>query len=531
MKQIITFILFLFVVPVFGQYIYSDSTWERWYGIQNNTEISSSFKNDVEHYDKGYIFHGYDGGFVTYNAYLKKTDINGYFLWERKLDSAYKKNIHSIKNYHDGGVLISGRSDYNGIPNPWIAKLNACMEVEWCYIFSWQKFSYANDIAEDQNGDIIVLAYGKTKNERVSLIKIDPDGTILWEKSYATPYDYPYTSNAFGSELIISNDNHYYIAGEVDWPTNNDPNQGGGTRALFIKVNSEGGEEWVLPFGIYDDLYSSAISTWQMTDNSFLSVGMNLDSVSPVFMYFNNEGEALSFLSKRMMPETYDFSWFSYSEKLNPNLFFSIWRYAYDAYDTPLTGYMVCDSMLNVIFYEERPNILMPANLIKTFNNKIVTVAHMKEQDDPTFWDTYLNKQNTDLTYDSVYTAWPGTYDSLCEGGVVSGFLPYSCDVIVGIDEIPSPEQYKESQEKIGIQIQPNPGANQTTLLLENTAKFQNIELEIFNIAGEQQYYKKLLSGTGEVSLNIANWTQGMYFVIIRSNGKMVGNAKMSVVR
>lgn len=533
MNKLVFIILLLFSNHIFSQYIYSDTTWERWYGVQNEIELSGTFKHDIEHYDKGYIFHGYDGGFVTYNVYLKKTDINGYYLWERRLDVNYKKTILSIKNYNDGGLIICGASEYNGVPNPWVAKLNACMEVEWCYIFSWPEFSYTNDIAEDHDGNIIVLTlyYGNTPDERIGLIKIAPDGEVLWKKNYATRYDYPYIWDANGYHLLISNDNHYYISGEAYWPTNNDPEQGGGFRSFFIKVDSNGEEEWVLPFGIYDNLYSAATTSRQLSDDLFLSVGINWDSSCPLFMYYNSEGEALSFVSKRIMPETYDLAWFSSSEMINTNLFFTIWRYAYDAYDTPLTGYVVCDSLLNIISYEERPEILMPGNLIKTFNNKIVTVAHVKEQDDPTFWDTYLNKQNTDLTYDSVYTAWPGTYDSLCEGGVVSGFLPYSCDEIVGIDEIPSPEQYKEAQEKIAIQVQPNPGVNQATLLLENTAKFQNIELEIFNIAGEQQYYRKLLSGIGEISLNIANWPQGMYFIIIRSQGKMVGDAKLNVVR
>lgn len=530
MKHSLLFLLLLNTISLYSQYIYSDTTWERWFGEQGNLEASSTFKHDIEHYDRSYVFAGYDGGYASYNAFLKKTDINGFFLWERRLDLYYKKNIHSIKNYHDGGVLISGRSDYNGIPNPWVAKLNACMEVEWCYIFSWPKFSYANDIAEDQNGDIIVLAYGKTKEERLNLIKIAPDGTILWENSYANQYDYPYTSNAFGYELFISNDNNYYIAGEIDWPTNNDPNQGWGTRALFVKVNSEGGEEWVLPFGIYDNLYSTAHSTWQANENLFVSVCINHDSINPALVYFNSSGEELGYSTKKIMPETYAASDFIYSKPIGSGMFFSIWRY-YDSDFNPFNGYMIYDSLLNIIDYKETPDILMPCNLIKTFNHKIVTVAHMKEQDDPLLFDTYLNKQNVDLTYDSVYTAWTGTYDSLCEEGIVPGFLPYSCDVIVGIDEIPSPDQYKEAQEKIDIQVQPNPGQSQTSLILENTAKFKNIELEIFNMAGEQQYYKKLLTGTGEVPINIGNWPTGVYFIIIRSNGKMVGDSKMSVVR
>ena len=79
--------------------------------------------------------------------------------------------------------------------------------------------------------------------------------------------------------------------------------------------------------------------------------------------------------------------------------------------------------------------------------------------------------------------------------------------------------------------MQPNPSQTQTTLLLQNTTKFKNIELEIFNTAGEKQYGQKIISGTTEVNIDISYWPQGIYFVIIRSQGKILGNAKLNVQR
>jgi len=46
------------------------------------------------------------------------------------------------------------------------------MEVEWCKIFEWDETSYANDIAIDHNGVVIILSqfYDHSPGERINLI-------------------------------------------------------------------------------------------------------------------------------------------------------------------------------------------------------------------------------------------------------------------------------------------------------------------------------------------------------------------------
>ena len=528
-KYIIVFLLLITNLS-FAQ-IYSDTTWERWYGRQNYHESSTTTKNDIEYYDKGYIFHSYNYSSDPYRPILKKTDINGYFLWERKLDSTLNKYISGIKKSNNGGVYIFGGSYDSGICNPWVAKLNACMEVEWCKIFRWTEFSYSKDLQIDNEGNIIVLTdyYGYSPGERINLIKLNPEGDVLWKNNYATMQDYPYIWNAFARKLLISADNNYYIAGEAEWPTNNDPGQGKGDRAFFIKVNPDGNEEWVLPFGIYDGLFGLSMELFELNNNHFFSIGFNVATNNPLLTSFNDQGEVLFYFTETLLPDSYVANMFIETKRIDDNKFFSIWRYYTSLQDPPLNGYMVYDSLLNIIDYKETPDVLMPCNLIKTYNNKIVTVATMREANKPTYYDIYMSKRNIDFTYDTVYTSWAGNYDTLCSGGVVSGYLPYSCSIEVGINEIPTPEQYKESQKKVGIKVQPNPAKTQATLVLENTVKFKNLEMSIYNTTGVVVLQREVRTGSQEELLNISSWSRGMYFVVMRSEGRFVGSAKLVV--
>ncbi|NPD48118.1 hypothetical protein, partial [Lentimicrobium sp. S6] len=411
MRNFLINIFLFFSIYANAQFIYSDTTWERWYGAQNNNESALAYKNDIEHYDKGYIFHANYEEFMEGKTFIKKTDINGYYLWERRMDSTYQNYILSMKNHEDGGLIMCGISNFTGVANPWVSKLNACMEVEWCKIFEWPEYSFAKDLAIDHNGDIIVLCYGFGYGdiERINLIKLDTEGHIIWKDDYATMDDYPVIWNAIPDKILIGEENDYYIAGEAEWPINNDPSQGWGTRSLFIKVNPNGEEEWILPFGIYDSLYSKPWSIHNLSEGNFVAIGSNYQTHHPVLMYFNENGEEQSFVSKQIMPEDYFSTRLAGSIQISDTSFISIWRYLYtiEEYNYHY-GYIKFDTALNIIDYKEDDRWKDPANLIYSYNDKIVTVGRMKENNSSGKYDIYMSKRNLDFTYDTVYPNWTG---------------------------------------------------------------------------------------------------------------------------
>ncbi len=525
-------VLLLISSPSYSQ-IYSDTTWERWYGKQNCNEGMASITNHIEHYDKGFVFHGRSFQSDLNKPMIKKTDINGYFLWERKLDSLSNNYIGSIKTTADGGiVLCGGINGATGVSNPWVAKLNVCMEVEWCKTFQWSAYSYANGMAIDHEGNIIVLTnyYGQSPSERIGLIKLNAEGEVLWKNSYATMSDYPYIWNAFGNKVFISADNNYYISGNAEWPTNNDPQQGKGDRPFIVKVNSNGDEEWVLPFGIYDGVFGKSFEIVEEQENIFLATGLNSDNSNPLLFYFDDKGEVVSYANEILFPDTHVINWFLSTKKIGDNRFYSILRYMNDwQQQFPLNSYLIHDSLLNVVDYFDAPEVWFPASLVQTFNNKILTVAKTLEENNEYSYDIYLNKRNTDFTFDTVYTNWAGSYDSLCPDGIVSGYLPYICDDVVGIEDIPSPEQYAAQKDRIEIIIQPNPAHDKAMVKLEKAEDLSDIEWSLYNQTGEVLMVEKLANGQLEVQIDISGMVSGIYFLILRSEGKFVGSSKLVV--
>jgi hypothetical protein len=122
-------------------------------------------------------------------------------------------------------------------------------------------------------------------SKRINLIKLRPDGELLWKKDYATIEDHPYIWNSEANSLMISESNDYYITGRAMWPTNNDPSQGSGLRPFFIKVNENGNEEWVLPFGIYHSIVGDADKTIQINDTLFLGESRRLATRAPYYCF------------------------------------------------------------------------------------------------------------------------------------------------------------------------------------------------------------------------------------------------------
>jgi hypothetical protein len=530
MKSLITLFLLLWCSVIgMTQHIYSDTTWERWYGKQYYNESALGVNYDIEHYDRGYIFHSDNERYTEPNKpVLKKTDVNGYYLWERKLDSTINKISRFVKNYSDGGILIGGASYHSDIgPNPWAAKLNACMEVEWCHIFEWPSTSSAVDIAEDNEGNILVLtsALGEWYNEMINIVKLTPDGEIIWKEDFATLDDYPEIWSAFPYQILIAKDNSIYIAAKADWPDGNDPNWSG-TRSLFIKVTTDGQEEWVLPFGIYDELYSRPKSLHQYGEDTFVALGDNYETLNPVIMFFNSEGEELSFTSKIIMPDVYYYNGFPNAVLINDSTFISDWRYTYSIDEIfTHTGYMIFDTALNVIQYLEDDRWTGACSVIKTFNDRYVFISSMKENNNSGEYDIYLNKRNLDFTYDTVYTNWSGNYDTLCPHAIESGYLPYECEpTIVGMQEWSE----KETNGALLVKIIPNPANDKVRVVFEN-AQYEDLELLLFTLDGTEIFTKRLSYYPQSTEIDVSHLAKGAYMIIVKNNKQIIGRNKLMV--
>ena len=72
----------------------------------------------------------------------------------------------------------------------------------------------------------------------------------------------------------------------------------------------------------------------------------------------------------------------------------------------------------------------------------------------------------------------------------------------------------------------PNPATSDLVITHDLTDE-SDLEMGIYNSQGKQIYQRKLALGETKLHLDAASWPRGVYFVFLRSEGKMQINGKI----
>ena len=133
--------------------------------------------------------------------------------------------------------------------------------------------------------------------EDVHLYKLDSEGNVLLKNAYATSELHPDLHYPIAYDLIRTNDMGYIISGSCYYPEQNNPNIIA-LRPMFIKVNSLGTEEWLLPFGINNLIFGEATSAIELNENKYIGFAgkrNDPDPVTPILIMINENGTVSSF--------------------------------------------------------------------------------------------------------------------------------------------------------------------------------------------------------------------------------------------
>ena len=145
--------------------------------------------------DGGFALAGFLGD-VQANMYLLRADEQGSYVYGKFVGrEAYTNHATTIIATPDGGFLMGGEiqpydSTVTAPPtHPYLVKVNADGEMEWDTIFwdSQLPRAWFFEIKPLSDGNYLLNApvnrsYGNTGN--IWVIKINPAGTILWERVY-----------------------------------------------------------------------------------------------------------------------------------------------------------------------------------------------------------------------------------------------------------------------------------------------------------------------------------------------------------
>nr|NQU90098.1 T9SS type A sorting domain-containing protein [Bacteroidota bacterium] len=509
----------------------------------------------IEHYDHGYLITGNtDVGAGDFQGWLVKTDINGQLLWDKQIISFSPDQVLLCKSLYDqhGNIYVFGLL-HQTLPHefPFIAKLNACGELQWCRLFAIEGSEYGGieDALFLDNGDLYCMALMPDippVDEFIMAFRITPEGECLWFKHYASHENHPNFSTRLGSSINKFGD-LYIITGYVYSPyPNGNPNHVN-FRPMFIGIDEEFEEQWVVEFGIQDSLLGKAASCVAINDTLFMGVGRyrfvengSMDKKAWL-MFFNHKGEEVGYKildDEQFGPEVLETCLYEV-EHIEGDRYLITAGYLYDEVDDYIMGEMVVDTAGNVYNYALREYTRGGGDyIVKTFDGKYATSTTYRS---PSMGlsDIYHSKLNENLQQDTIY---PGnyTYDSLCRHTIQSGVIDLAgCNVITSIGEIPTLEEYRKGLESIRIKASPNPSNTGEVLLeLENTETLppsvppeggMGPSLQIFNVMGKKVHEERIYRHQGAARINVSQWPSGMYIATIISNGQVKGKCKVLV--
>ncbi|MDD4652876.1 MAG: hypothetical protein PHQ34_11665 [Methanothrix sp.] len=221
---------------------YGEEEWNKTFGCPEY----DSLKSIAIDQGNGYIMTGETVSTDLRKLWIAKTDLNGVMLWNKTYGSGWI-NGKSIQGTSDGNYIIIGYSD-EYISGEDINHKN--------WINSAIDFAYRLFADTDVPGKNIY----DSSEVYLLLIKADPDGNILWEKTFRrSGYDY-------GFSVHETADGGYIL----DGTTKNDKNR---NQIWLIKTDFKGNEEWSRIFGGSKGNSIPAASILQTSDGGFVLAG------------------------------------------------------------------------------------------------------------------------------------------------------------------------------------------------------------------------------------------------------------------
>jgi len=487
----------------------------------------------TESYDHGYLLMGrIDWPYPRYN-WLIKTDINGNILWEKTIgDGINVIDIYGIElNKYNDTYLTGVRGLVGDYPDPMIIKLNKCGEKEWCKIFSTPGNSdKMQGLCVTKDGGCAAILVDGTLNDKDYLVRFSKEGELLWM------YYYPPTTGHTGMEhptnLILTPDDGFLMTGfcyySNPWDTL------GYLSPYYIKADSMGNFEWELVAGLHpNNIGGKAHATVIGPDSTYF-----YSSIS--HYYRDGIGDAPGLLKMDMngqMDTVYDLSDPGYYGILDDARFISdttlIASADWDKHPYPKA--VVIDTLGHILCEQDLVDEIYMASVRVTFDNKALFYT-MKYFDNEDQWDTYLFKLNQHLESDTLYT-YPFKYDTLCPYPIASDtIVPDDCGLIVGTTEWPDINTQTNTTD--ALEVFPNPAYGEIHCkyrILERSGNpdlsGQNTELTIslYDIWGRLVESVEIPTGQSHIRIDVSNYTPGVYFVVLKSDGQVLGRKKVVV--
>jgi hypothetical protein len=277
-----------------------NKVWERNYGGLSSDLLYTIVPSD----DGGFLLGGLSlsgisgnkstAAFGSGDYWLVKVDAAGNKLWDRSYGGTAADLLLSIVPAGDGGFLLGGYSSSGisgnktnanfGLDDFWVLKIDSAGNKLWEQEYGGSGYDILHAIVRTTDGFLLAgysssPASGNKTSDNYGaadfwLVKIDPNGNILWDKSYGGDgSDYLYTA------IAASNGGFLLGGGSAFHFSGNKASQAfGGFDYWLVRVDAAGNKLWDQTFGGTGNDYIYGLMT--DTNGDYLLAGHSDSDVS-----------------------------------------------------------------------------------------------------------------------------------------------------------------------------------------------------------------------------------------------------------
>ncbi|MBC7695366.1 MAG: T9SS type A sorting domain-containing protein [Burkholderiales bacterium] len=194
--------------------------------------------------DGGYLIAGYTNTSILYDCDLLiiKTDAVGNKLWSKTYGGNKPDFPYHMLATNDGNYFLIGYSQSygGGDMDILLQKIDPSGNQIWLKTYGGSGNDYARDVTATADGNYMIVGSSNsqsTTGQNANLIKIDPSGNVIWNKTYGG------SANDHGCIVKQCSDGGYIMLGQTY-------SYGiGNGDAWLVKMNSNGDTTWTKTFG------------------------------------------------------------------------------------------------------------------------------------------------------------------------------------------------------------------------------------------------------------------------------------------
>lgn len=210
--------------------------------------------------DGGYLLTGYTNNSVITDAdlYVMKTDAQGNFVWEKSFGGNKPEYSYNMTATSDGNYFIVGYSQSfgGGDYDIYLIKIDPAGTLLWQKTYGGFGNEEGREIVPTSDGNYIIVGTttSGTPTQDATLIKIDLAGTVLWQKYYGG------TGKEFGNSVKQCLDGGFILGGQTY-------SSGSNGDTYVVKTDAAGNITWTNTYGT--PLSDEAVSILENSDGTF----------------------------------------------------------------------------------------------------------------------------------------------------------------------------------------------------------------------------------------------------------------------